>query len=781
MPDLSPEGGEPAPDRALLKPPRRICTGLAVAAFLLAAVAAVVLLMPSGTVLGATNTDLIQQFLAWRAFAAQTLLAGHLPLWNPYTYSGEPFLGGFQSALLYPPNVVFLVLPLGRAVNFSVLLHLAILGWGMHRIASRRGLHPLAAAVCAGLLPLSGVVFPHVYAGHLPNLCSMAWAPWILSGLEDHLHGRGSGRGLLLASAAAGLQILAGHVQYVFYTAVAAGLYALACSFTEPSVRRRALPGVAVLYLGAAALSAAQLFPGLDSIREGIRHSRLDLGFASMFSLPVENLLTFVTPGFFGDLNHHVYWGRGFLWEMTVFAGASGLVLAGAAVLDPVWRRLSRVDLAMTAVLLLLAVGSHTPLFAVLYEHVPGFDRFRGTSKFTFPALLFLVLAIGGGADALIRGRVPRPVLSTCALQSGFAAGIAGLALRVHPELLSGVLNLVQGSGESYLPAPTFSNRAFIQTTGFHAGTALIGTAAVLLLSGITLRWARRRPLLRWVTLGLLPLEMAAFAHAHFATAGTASVLPKGLRTYVDAHPGDYRVLNLKGVNNGFLLGKPDIWGDDPGPLRRYAEFIAYSQREDPDQVTQIGLFHYFPGVYEMLRLRYAFVPDPNGTKIGEQVRKPMDEVQLISDYRVLPGRDAIFPALMAPSFNPRKTVLLESLPDPRPVPSAAPGTVRVLEAVPDALRIEADVASPALLLITDLYSRNWRARGVGNAVQKVYEILPANYVLRAIPLAAGHHEIVVEYVPGGFRLGLAVSALAWLAWAFLAWRPDRALRKPGP
>ena len=35
-------------------------------------------------------------------------------------------------------------------------------------------------------------------------------------------------------------------------------------------------------------------------------------------------------------------------------------------------------------VLFLLALGSHTPLFRVLYAWVPGFGSFRGNSKFIF-------------------------------------------------------------------------------------------------------------------------------------------------------------------------------------------------------------------------------------------------------------------------------------------------------------------------------------------------------------------------------------------------------------
>ena len=755
-----------------------IARTLLVAVILAAAALAGSFAIPANWVIGGFDTDLIKQFLAWRAFAAQTLLSGHLPLWNPYTYSGQPFLGGFQSALLYPPNAIFLVLPLARAVNASMFGHLLLLGWGMHRLASRRGLHPLAAWVCAAVLPLSGAVFPHLFAGHLSNVCSMAWAPWIFLGLQDFHRGPGI-RGLLLASAAACLQILAGHVQYVFYTAVAAGVQAIVLSLCDRPLRLRALPAVAALYVAAAILAAAQLFPGLASLAPGVRQARLGFDFASMFSFPVENLLTSVAPGFFGDLAGHPYWGRGYLWEMSVFTGISGLILAAIALFDSDRKREVRIDLVVAGILLLLGLGNHTPLFRFLYEHVPGFDRFRGISKFTFPATLFLVLAIGAGADAVIRGRVPRRALGICAVQAGIAAGIAGICLLTHPLLLSGFVAEAHATVESYLRATVAADPVFLRLAGLQAGSSALHAGIVLVLIGAAILGAGRRPILRWAPLILLPLELAGFATTHFALSNGDLVLPKGLKIFVANHPGNYRVLDAAEVNNGFLLGAPDVWGDDPGVLRRYAEFISATQGANPDETTQFAIFRKIPSVYAMLRFRYSFLPSSKGTVVTEQVKKPMDEVQLIADYRVIPDRNGIFAALAKPSFDPRKTVILESLPVPRPVPSDHPGTARVTGSAPDWLTISADVERPALLLVTDTYSQDWRARPLKDSVQAVYDVLPANYVLRAIPLAPGHHEIRLEYIPGGFVVGIAVSIAAWLSWLALAFR-GRTFRKAG-
>jgi uncharacterized membrane protein YfhO len=95
----------------------------------------------------------------------------------------------------------------------------------------------------------------------------------------------------------------------------------------------------------------------------------------------------------------------------------------------------------------------------------------------------------------------------------------------------------------------------------------------------------------------------------------------------------------------------------------------------------------------------------------------------------------------------------------------------------PDSLTVEADAASPALLLITDPYSRDWRAVALPGSAQARYDLLPADYILRAVPLAAGHHRLRIEYAPPSFRIGLAVSALAALGWLGAAWAAARRAR----
>jgi hypothetical protein len=731
-----------------------------------AVVVAITFLLPGDLFLSSPDTDLIGQLAAWRAFAVDNILAGHFPLWNPYAYAGQPFLGDFQSAELYPPNVIFLFLPLARAVNLSFLLHLLLLGWGMGYWVTRRGGHPLAGAVAGFALALSGPVFLRLFAGHLANICTMAWAPWMFCALEAAWHGPRT-RPLLLAAAVICLEILGGHPQYVFYLAIAAGFHAVVYSVAEPALRRRALPNLALAYLGGLTLSAAQLLPGLAAIGESVRQSKLEYNFVRMFSFPPENLLTLIAPNFFGNLTDSVYWGRCYLWEASLFISVSGLVLAALAFFDPKYRRHTRLDFLIAVPLGLLALGDHTPLLRLLYNYIFGFGEFRSLSKFDFPVLLFVALGIGAGADALIRGRLGNKFLALSVLLAGVVALLAGGFILTRPNSLAALADFIQHTHESYLPAAQFLDDHFQHAIGTQAGRALATGGILLFALGAALLLARRRAAWRWVPLALAPLEMLCFAYSNLGTAHLSDLAPKAVVGYIDSHPGDYRILNPLSEDNGYFLGKSDLWGNDPTTLKRYSEFMAFTQGIDPNHNNQYIYFRYLPKIFSLLRFRLAFVRNDHGYEVTDNPGA-LPRALLVSNYEVRPTRDAIFAELNEASFDPGKTVLLESDPSPRPQPGIAPGLVKITDSNCDSYTFEIDTPTPALLLITDLYCSGWRARALPGSVQTHYEILPADYIIRAIPLAAGHHHLIVEYAPASFRIGLVISGMAWLVWTAL-------------
>jgi uncharacterized membrane protein YfhO len=103
-------------------------------------------------------------------------------------------------------------------------------------------------------------------------------------------------------------------------------------------------------------------------------------------------------------------------------------------------------------------------------------------------------------------------------------------------------------------------------------------------------------------------------------------------------------------------------------------------------------------------------------------------------------------------------------------VRAATQGSARVVREGTDFVEIDAEVASPSILVVTDAWTPGWRATPLPGSSQTRYEIMPANYVLRGVALERGRHRLRLEYAPFAFPLGAAVSALAWAGWLLAVW-----------
>ncbi|NBT94444.1 MAG: hypothetical protein EBT47_05455, partial [Chloroflexi bacterium] len=125
---------------------------------------------------------------------------GELPLWNPDTFFGAPFLANIQMAVLYPPDIIFLVAPFARAVAASQAIHLFLAGVGFLLLARRGwGLGHVGALV--GSLIFCGSGFLGAHMGHLNQVHAATWLPWLF--LMVHGAARQVGRLLRPATAEA--------------------------------------------------------------------------------------------------------------------------------------------------------------------------------------------------------------------------------------------------------------------------------------------------------------------------------------------------------------------------------------------------------------------------------------------------------------------------------------------------------------------------------------------------------------------------------------------------
>ncbi len=712
-------------------------------------------------VLSHSGTDLAAEFVYWRKFGFDQLRAGHIALWNPHVFSGVPFMGGFQAALFYPFNWIYLFLPLGTAINCEILLHVFLLGLFTAAWLRRYGLHPLAVLLACTVTMFGGPFFLHIYPGHLATLDAMAWIPLILLTLEELIE-KPTPRWILIGIFALSMQLLAGHPQTLFNTLVTCVIYG-SLRIAQASYWKQTILAIAIVGVAVVIITAVQLWTGLNASGEGTRQGGVPFTFAAMFSFPPENLLTMLVPGLFGNLTDFTYWGRCYLWEMSAFIGLTSLVMAIFG--TTVGFRGRSICMAMISVAVILALGNHTPLFAVLYRFAPGFDHFRSHSKFLIQATPFLAVLTGQGMNQVLQSSRGTRVGAALVMIGVIVIGALGLCLWYYPSSpikngFEGLMAAIESTGESYLSASRYADPDFVADAATFAGSRCLVSAGILLAIGLLLyfRSFSEKAALALVILGLG--EVFLFAHSTLATFSLADAVPTSVRDFLNARPGDYRILELPDANAAIAIDAEDIWGYDPMVLGRYSQFVTYSQGGNPEDADMYVAFSRVSRMLELLRLRYVF---RNQIMISETSRQ-LPHLLLVSEWARQTDRDGILSSVQSSEFDPLRTVILEADPVPAPVAAdGSPGTVQLVRSDTDSMTVAVNATRPSLLLVTDCYSRYWRAVAQPGSIQKNYTVMPADYTLMGIPLGAGNHMIRLEYAPPGYLVGRWVSLLGLL------------------
>jgi len=719
-------------------------------------------------ILSAVNGDGCGQFIYWRQFAAENLRLGHIPQWDPHVYSGLPFFGGWQAAILYPPNWIYLLVPVKTGLVLDACCSTFLAGLFTSILAARYDFHPVARLVAGTVVMFSGAFFAHVWPGHLTALAAMAWTPLAILAADETID-RPNLKALLLGAFALAMQILAGHPQTVFNTVVTIALYTLIRLVRAPHRPRIVLSFIA-MGAGALSIAAVQLLTGIQTASEGLRSAGNKFDFVSQYSFPPENLLTLVAPHLFGDMSHVAYWGRWEYWEATGFIGVTALVLAALGFLHGAPSR-RKLWLTIAVLLLVVALGKYTPVLYVLYRIVPGFAKFRSHNRFIYEATIFLALLSAAGLDAILRNR---KLSRTPAFTSGtIALLLAGLAAGAHyygVYLYVGIRKLgdLTYIERSYYTYPYFATALNLAVTSLLAtsGVAALVTIALVLCSG-SRRWGYALALLSII-------QLVSFSRTMVTTFSLSDAYPPSLRAWYNAHPGDFRILPFGfPYNSAIGLGAYDIWGYDPVVQRRYSEVITASQNINANLATMYIQFKHPSTLFGVLGCRYVLSNTPDGV-IEFPIRDALPGALIVYNYDLVQSRSLIFDVLLSPSFDGRRVVVLEQPPAITPGQTQAPAWVKLRWLNTDSMVVEADTKAPGILLVNETYSRFWKATPLSGSAQRSYSVQPGNYTQIAIPVQAGRHRIRLAYSPPLFHVGSAislVSVILFLGLSGYVWR----------
>ena len=407
-------------------------------------------------------------------YLRESLRAGELPLWNPLSNCGAPFLAQWGTMCLYPGSLFFVALPMPWALGVFCLLHLWLGGLGARALAERWTGNPFAAAVAGTAFAINGASLTCIT---WPNYCvALGWMPWIILLTEQAW--RTGGRKLVLAALAGTMQMLTGVPELVILTWGLLAVMLLGEVFEEGK-RQKAKGKIAgaltarstlsfflfpfsfaavPLRFGAitalvAALSAAQLLPFFDLLA----HSQRDAAYRdARWPMPPWGWANFLVPLFRYFQTPQGFWVQQDQQFLSSYYLGLGVV---ALALVAVWKaRERRIWLlaGATAFALIMALGDAGFLYSALKNLLPGGGIARFPVKFVLLAAFTVpMLAAFGVAWLMSRSRrgeeadsgIPDSELpnAECRMPSpppdlgGYEAGRSSALLALGLALVAGV------------------------------------------------------------------------------------------------------------------------------------------------------------------------------------------------------------------------------------------------------------------------------------------------------------------------------------------------------
>ena len=357
--------------------------------------------------------DVIGFFLPLMHSYQNALRTGVSLLWNHHWGYGFPQAAESQTGAYYPLRwILYRFLPLESAFVVELLLHVALAGTGALVFARQLGLSH-AASLAAGLTFCgSGFFISHL--AHQWAYSGAAWLPWILTAALPGADTRERGcatiswRRCVAVALLVAAQLLTGHYQVAFFTAVALFLL-VAVELLAGAPRAWAIPVCLgwILGIGLASVQWLQTV-GLLLVGEPPGHG---LEYAGEFGLsPVHLLINLVLPTAF----HVVPAWRPIAWdpfhsspeESLAYFGFVPLVLSPFGVMHGS-QRLRRTAVTLLVVGLLCALLPFVPVLRRLLD-LPVLESFRAPSRWLLVAALGTAITTGAGLDALTSGRVTR-------------------------------------------------------------------------------------------------------------------------------------------------------------------------------------------------------------------------------------------------------------------------------------------------------------------------------------------------------------------------------------
>lgn len=723
-------------------------------------------------------------FLEKMLFSYDITTYKSLPFWNPYVFSGSPFLGNPTSTMFYPFNLLFLIFPIGSTFGYVFAIDSFLIGIFTYLFARTIKINRFGSLISAITIMFSGPMIGSVFAGHPILSDTFIWFPLALLFFELMIVKRKVIFAIMAAFTIA-LMFFAGAPQTAVYEIFSLLIYFILRSTSSvKSIRDffklSILPIIAVST--GILIAAIQLFPSFEFSRLSQRGSSgISYTFASDFSLHPYQILSFIFPYFFGSPVNQTYWGKGNFWELNGYIGILPLIFTAFAVLTKK-NKYVLIFLIIGLFAILHALGKYSYVFPFFFNYVPGFNNFRVPSRFLFIYVFSFSILSGIGASFLVDSLKKFKFLYQKGL---FSVSVIILFIICFLFFIE-TDNLIVSTYERYVLRNSFAvginhSLLYVQTRN----DILFFLASLLFLYIIVV--LKKRNILNTYQLKSLVVFFIFFDLYVFGSrlVDTRSVQeafkPTPIINQILEDKSVYRVFDMKGehtsliasnnlesitgVHSLYLKDTRDfLWSIGKYVNMPYDSFIGIDEISKPIFLNLLNVKYIIAnhkaqvdGLSEIMKSnsRPSYFSVPNQTYYLYKNTKVLPRAFIVPNGLIIKDKQKTISFIAGNNFDPKKYVILEKEPENTKLNNFSIfKEVSIERENFNKISLNVNLDNSGFMVLSEVYYPGWKAYDNGKEI----EIFKANYILRALFLDKGRHQVTFVYDPDSYKIGLTIS-----------------------
>lgn len=724
---------------------------------------------------------------------------GQLPLWDPYTMAGYPYITNPHEMLFFPLSILFLFIhPDFLFIPFFILFTFLV-GFCTYRFAKKLGLTGFSALVPAIIYMFSGTLVAKIRNGVFTYFLMLCLLPLLFLAMQHVLEKQDRKRVLFLAFVWA-LLLTVNYMQIFLYASFVMLLFVFLQLFFQKRWKhaKRIVLSVCLAGLFTIFLGAVMLLPLLEGASQSTIVQETDYSFATEASFHPSYFLHFLLPWMYGKPDIYFgpsSWGATYSYVgiLTLFLALIGLLYAK--------NHYTKTFLCLGIFSLLFSLGKYTPFYLLFYQ-LPGFSLFRAPGKMMVIFVFSLALLAGFGVQVLQHkkwSQRQQQLWKNISLLFFLLCIFATSMLFVFKAAImaegTSMLTERYYEGEQlrtldyYLPKvqevywQIFANALFL--------TLLSGLIAFLLNRHFQSQHSVK--IFQAGVLALLVLDLFFFGMPLLKTAPREALFEHNpIADFLAQQDGLFRVLDTGRIlpqDVAVRKGIQMVDGYSTSHLRHYTEFTNLAgnfpttirSRPVIIELDLDAVKH--QTVLDLLNAKYVLSRKPIDNvdyrlvyQTGMHIRDlNIDATAYVyENLGVLPRAFVVHQAKIISEkeqllrelgiFNPKEGVLLE---EPLAAPLRSAGNFTEAEMVryePNTIEIKAFLDMPGFLVLSELWYPGWKAFDDGKEIP----IYKADYALRAVFLEQGAHTITFIFRPASYRVGIWISFLTLLLFLIL-------------